>query len=127
MSLIAEQMNKDNVTQFFAQLCGSQLSSVEFVQDYLQLRFDGPCINVYSPLTVTSTGKAITSWNAGFRDLLCEQITKIVTSITFEAQKELRIHFSDSSEIILSLQPQHYNCPEAIYAHGFDDNQWLVI
>ena len=25
-------------------LIGHQLSSVEFVQDYLQLRFDGPCL-----------------------------------------------------------------------------------
>lgn len=66
-------------SKLFDELIGSQLSSVEFVQDYLQLRFDGPTINVNNPLTVKADKKVITSWNEGFRDLLCSQITKIVT------------------------------------------------
>jgi len=62
----------------FAQLVGEQLSSVTFVQDYLQLHFDGPGMNVTNPLTVESEGQAITSWEPGFRDLICSLISQIV-------------------------------------------------
>ena len=64
-------METDKHTNIFAELHGEQLSSVTFVQDYLQLFFDGPGINVMNPLTVESAGRMITSWEPGFRDLLC--------------------------------------------------------
>ena len=122
-----EQMNRESTSEFFTELCGNQLSSVEFVQDYLQLRFDGPCLNVYTPLTVRSGGKVVTSWGIGFRDLLCEQITKIITSVSFEEEKELNVLFKDGSGISVSLRPEDYSSPEAVYAHGFQNHQWLTI
>src|SRR5438105_997105 len=67
----------------FEQLRGEQLSSVAFVQDYLQLFFDGPGINVTNPLTVESAAEKITSWQSGFRDLLCAQIAKIVDAVEY--------------------------------------------
>jgi len=119
-------MSEENVSRFWDELIGQQLSSVEFVQDYLQIRFDGPTINVTNPLTVNANETEITSWNAGFRDLLCGQITKIVQSVTFEPGKALTIRFIDNSQIVISVRPDDYSSPEAIYAHGFSNNNWLV-
>lgn len=119
--------NQENTTELFSEICGNQLSSVEFVQDYLQLRFDGPCLNVYTPLTVRSGGKIITSWDTGFRDLLCGQITEIVENVSFENEKELAIQFKNGSEISISLNPDHYCSPEAVYAHGFQNGGWAAI
>ena len=119
-------MSEENVSKFWDELVGRQLSSVEFVQDYLQLRFDGPTINVTNPLTVNDDETEITSWNAGFRDLLCSQITKIVQDVTFESGKALTIRFIDNSQIAVSVRPEDYSSPEAIYAHGFRNNNWLV-
>jgi len=113
--------------KIFGELIGNQLSSVEFVQDYLQIRFDGPTINVNNPITVTTEQRQITSWNEGFRDLICSQITKIVHAIDITPDKEFRILFTDKSEIAISLLPENYTSPEAIYAHGFKDNQWLTL
>ena len=110
----------------FDELCGNQLSSVEFARDYLQLRFDGPCINITNPLTVKTKKKEITSGNEGFRDLLCQQITKVISSVTFETGKELKLLFTDNSQIIVSLHPDDYSSAEAIYAHGFKDNAWFA-
>ena len=42
----------DPYASLFAELHGRQLSAITFVQDYLQLWFDGPGINVTNPLTV---------------------------------------------------------------------------
>ncbi len=108
------------------ELIGSQLSSVEFVQDYLQLRFDGPTINVNNPLTIKTKESEITSWDEGFRDLLCGQITKIVVDVGVESEKELRIIFMDNSQVSISLHPEDFTSPEAIYAHGFSDNKWIT-
>lgn len=119
-------MREENISDFWNELVGCQLSSVEFVQDYLQLRFDGPAINVTTPLTVIDDKTEITSWNVGFRDLLCNQITKIVDSVTFEHERALTIRFIDNSQIAISLRPEDYSSSEAIYAHGFRNDDWLV-
>src|SRR5712664_180557 len=64
------------------QIIGEQLSGVTFVMDYLQLQFNPPpIINAYTPVTVCSNGKSCVSGDDQFRNVLCEQITKIVKSV----------------------------------------------
>jgi len=108
----------------FAELQGEQLSAVTFVQDYLQLCFDGPRINVTSPLTVEDGGTVIKSWEAGFRDLLCAQIAKKIDRLEFRAEQALVISFTDGARLTVSLRREDYTS-EAFYAHGFKDNQWF--
>ena len=109
----------------FAELQGEQLSAVTFVQDYLQLWFDGPGINVTSPLTVEDGEAAVTSWHAGFRDLLCAQIAKRVARVEFRAEQALVVYFTDGARLTVSLRREDCTSPEAFVAHGFKDNQWF--
>ena len=76
-------MSDEITSEFWNKLVDCQLSSIEFVQDYLQLKFDGP-------------GKALT------------------------------IRFIDNSQIAVSLLPEDYSSGEAIYAHGFRNDNWLT-
>src|SRR5690242_3820035 len=99
----------------FAELHGEQLSAVTFVQDYLQLWFDGPCINVTSPLTVEDGGAFVTSWSAGFRDLLCAQIAKKVDRVEFRPGQALLVHFTDGARLTVSLRSEDYSSAEAFY------------
>jgi hypothetical protein len=46
------------------QLIGEQLSSIEFVQDYLQLRFDGPCLTVYGRVHHVCSNQSSISWDS---------------------------------------------------------------
>ena len=120
-------MSTNLSTPIFQQLQGEQLSAVTFVQDYLQLWFDGPVINVTNPLTVQTPGMSITSWQPGFRDAICSQIAKTVASVEFVEGEEFVISFSDKSRLSVSLRKQDYSpTGEAIYAHGFRDNEWFV-
>ena len=119
-------MEAETPTAMFEELCGEQLSAVTFVQDYLQLWFDGPCINVKNPLTVESGAGKITSWQPGFRDLLCAQIAKIVAAIEYYPSVALVLRFSDGSSLAVSLEAKDYTTPEAYFAHGFADGQWAV-
>lgn len=120
-------MDTDETTKaLFEQLRGQQLSSVTFVKDYLQLWFDGPGINVTNPLTVMTPVQTITSWSPGFRDLLCEQIAKVVSNVERRSGEALAISFEDGSAMSISLRAQDYRSPEAYHAHGFRNNAWHV-
>jgi hypothetical protein len=119
-------MDTRDAQALFEELRGEQLSAVTFVQDYLQLWFDGPGVNVMNPLTVITASATITSWNQGFRDLLCGQIAKIVSRVERQGGEALTIRFEDGSALSISLRENDYRCAEAYYAHGFKGNAWLV-
>ena len=125
MSASSRRAQRSRAT-LFEELRGEQLSAVTFVQDYIQLWFDGPGINVINPLTVRIPGSTMTSWDPGFRDLLCGQIAKIVAKVEWRAEEALTITFEDESALSISLRKEHYCSAEAYYAHGFKDGAWLV-
>ena len=107
-------------------LVGEQLSAVTFVQDYLQLHFDGPTLNVTGPLTVTAGSERRSAWENGFRDLLCGRIAKLVSSVTSD-EASITFAFTDGSEIAVSLVP-FAGCPEAVYLHDHDGRGvWFAV
>lgn len=120
-------MSEHESSDIFAELRGASLSAVTFVQDYLQLWFDGPGINVTNPLTVHADGVSVTSWQPGFRDALCSAIAKIVADVEFREGEALVIRFDDGAALSVSLRAADYTTPEAIYAHGFRDGAWFVV
>lgn len=123
---ISHPMSEHTPTALFEQLRGEHLSAVTFVQDYLQLWFDGPGINVTNPLTVQSGGVSVASWQPGFRDALCSLIAKIVATVECREGEAFVIRFEDGSLLSVSLREQDYTSPEAIYAHGFRDDARFV-
>src|SRR6267142_252424 len=93
----------DHPYKLFEQLRGRELSSVEFVRDYLQLRFDGgPTINVMSPVVVTRAAGRSRSWDDQFRNALCGQIGKSVGNVEVFEQLLSLVAFDDCSEITKS-------------------------
>jgi hypothetical protein len=96
------------------QLIGEQLSSVEFVQDYLQLRFDGPCLNVYSGVhRVTSNLSSLVWGQPGYRDALCGLISRKVKKTEVLSDERISFIFDDESVWSMSLRKEDYRGPEA--------------
>ena len=112
---------------YFKQLEGEQLSSVTFVQDYIQLHFDGPGINVYMPMSVEVGATTIRSGDSQFRNALCGQIAKIVRNVSFRDAEALTITFMDDSRLSISLRHEDYSGPEALEAHDFTDAPIIVV
>lgn len=110
----------------FKQLEGEQLGSVTFVQDYIQLHFDGQGINVYMPMSVDAGGITVWSGDIQFRNALCGQIAKVVLSISFQEGESMSITFNDNSRIAISLRAADYSGPEALEGHGFRDGIVIV-
>src|ERR1700686_1222650 len=63
-----------NMTIPLEKIVGEQLSSVEFVQDYVQLHFDGPTITAFVWPTLNLGGNIMCFGDAGYRDALCARI-----------------------------------------------------
>ena len=106
-------------------LVGRQLSSVEFVQDYLQLRFDGPCVTAITHPRV-SVGNMWLAWgNPGYRDQLCERIGKVVTRAAVIEGGEICLEFDDGSCLSISLRPNDYRAAEAVVFESGDEGWWV--
>jgi hypothetical protein len=105
-----------------------QLSSVEFVQDYVQLRFNGPCLTVYTNAhKVTKDGSSIAWGDTGYRDALCGLITHTVKKVLLKDSESLSITLDDSSVWFISLRDEDYRGPEALmYSDDFRE-LWFVV
>lgn len=104
-------------------IIGEQLSAVTFVQDYVQLHFDGPRLTIFSH-TVVTLGDKIFHWGKpGFRDALCNSIAQQVTEARVAYGESISVSFADGSTIKISLKDENYRGGEAV---NFDtgSNEW---
>ncbi len=85
-------------------LIGEQLSAVTFVQDYLQLHFDGPRLTVFSHPVIRLRDQTFYKGKPGFRDALCNNIAKKVTEVRVAYEESISISFADGSTINIPLR-----------------------
>lgn len=107
-------------------IVGNKLSSVEFVMDYHQLRFDGPCITAYIHPEVTVADTIYRWGEPGYRDALCERIASVVQKASIVEDKELCVDFDDGSSISISLRSEDYEGPEAVEFYLDDRHLWVL-
>ncbi len=69
----------------------------------------------------------VRSGETQFRTALCGQIAKIVQAASFQDSVALTLTFKDDSQITISLRPEDYSGPEAIYAHGFREAPMIAV
>ncbi len=96
------------------------------MRDYIQLQFDGPLMNVMTPLSVVSAALNSRSGDQNFRNVLCDQISKLVVSVRADEGDALTITFSDASSIAISLKREDYVGLEAVVVYGLA-SQWAVL
>jgi hypothetical protein len=99
-------------------IVNTELSAVVFVHDYVQLQFDGPTINVMTPITVSSNGVTARSGETNFRNLLCDQLSKTVTRAHASRGDTLMLTFVDGATLAISLKDHDYIGPEAVVIQG---------
>ena len=85
-----------------AELVGRELSSIEFVRDYLQFRFDGPTLTVLTTPTVLRGESSFTEGSSGYRDELVKMIGKEVSETHFKRDSELVLVF-ETGEILSNV------------------------
>jgi hypothetical protein len=106
-------------------LKGEQLSAVVFVQNYLQLQFDGPVLTAFVWPSIEVAGKREHFGTASYRNILCGQISKVVRDVR-DGPTELSVVFEDTSSINISLDPKFQTGPEIamLWVDGRCWNVW---
>lgn len=91
---------------------GEELTAVEFVLDYLQLRFNGPMLTLYAWPHVLLADFSIAFGEPEYRNALCAQIGETVATASLN-DEALTIEFESGTVLALSLREEDIDSPEA--------------
>ena len=117
---------KRTLAEALRRLVGEVLSSVEFVADYVQLWFNGPCLTAYTPPTIAWGSESLSSEASGYRDGLCRQIGYRVDRTEVD-DKQALVFFANGAVISISLRDEDYRGPEALeFCLDRKDRIWVV-
>lgn len=92
---------------------GQELTAIEFVSDYVRLRFDGPMLTLYAWPHVLLEDFSIAFGQPEYRNALCAQIGEMVAKAKLEELDSLTIEFESGTVIALSLREEDLDGPEA--------------
>jgi hypothetical protein len=102
-------------------IIGQELAAVEFVQDYVQLRFDGPLVTFYEWPEVFREEGSYAFGEPEYRDWLCALIGESVSAATVEEGEAVEIAFESGVSVRCSLRVEDLVGPEGgsvAYADG---------
>ena len=92
---------------------GEELKAVEFVEDFLQLRFDAPMLTFYAWPHVLFPEFSVAYGEPEYRNALCAQIGEKVVQASLEEGDALTIEFENGTVFGLSLREEDLDGPEA--------------
>jgi hypothetical protein len=92
---------------------GQELTAVEFVADYVRLRFDGPMLTMYAWPHLLFPDFSLGYGEPEYRNGLCAQIGELVSKAELEELNSLTIEFESGTVIALSLREEDLDSPEA--------------
>jgi hypothetical protein len=92
---------------------GEELKAVEFVEDFLQLRFGDPLLKLYDWPHVLLTDFSVAFGEPEYRNALCAQIGETVATAMLEEDDALTIEFGSGVVFGLSLREEDVDGPES--------------
>ncbi len=92
---------------------GQELTAVEFVQDFLRLRFDGPMLTLYAWPHLLLADFSLGYGEPEYRNGLCAQIGEMVSKALLEELEALTVEFESGTVIALSLREEELSGPQA--------------
>ncbi len=101
-------------SEALAALVGQELTSLEFVMDYVQLHFDRQHLSIISPPVLVAEGCQHGWESRELCQLLRECIRRRVVSTSVREGDRLTLCFDNGYELSVSLRPQDYVAPEAV-------------
>jgi len=112
----------------FKAIIGEQLSSVEFVQDYLQLHFDGNTLAFYEWPEINLQTLRYQVGDMNYRNALCKLISHKIIKIDLLENDRVEFFFEEDSCIKLNLVRNESNSDlsEFLYFNG-TDKEWFVL
>jgi hypothetical protein len=109
----------------FRVLVGENVAAVTFVMDYLQLQLSSGALNFYNWPVVTVREKALRHGDDGYRDALCEFVTKTVRDADEFLDEGLKLEFAEGSIAVPLRVGKDFRSPE-IAEFVSRGKPWLV-
>ena len=117
--------------QLLGRLVGLRLYSVQFVMDYVQLRFDGerldgmPVLNCDVLPAISRAGRTHLPDEPGWAGALVGLIPQVVTETNEQTGTGIEIRLGDA---VVRLHPrrEQVDTPEIAMLSGFEDGRWMV-
>ena len=94
-------------------IVGEELVAVEFVQDFLQLRFAAPLFILYAWPHVLLPDFSVAYGEPEYRNALCAQIGDKVVQASLEEGDALTVEFENGVVLGLSLREEDVDGPES--------------
>ena len=95
------------------ELVGREISSVEFVRGYVQIRFDGPCLSAYTmPSITTDSGRVLDHSTVGYADALVGFVGKAVEA-AYQLETAIELRFACGARMAVSLRDADRRSDEA--------------
>jgi hypothetical protein len=94
-------------------IIGEELKAVEFVEDFLQLRFEAPLLIFYAWPHVLFPEFSVAYGEPEYRNALCAQINDKVVQASLEEGDALTIEFENGTVFGLSLREEDVDGPES--------------
>jgi hypothetical protein len=92
---------------------GAELKAVEFVEDFLQLRFGEPLLKLYDWPHVLLPDFSVAFGEPEYRNALCAQIGETVATASLEEDDVLTIELANGVVFGLSLREEDKDGPES--------------
>jgi hypothetical protein len=106
----------------------TEISSIVFIRDYIQLIFEGPVetatLTAFTLPIVTNNGTSFTIQMSGYRDALCSLISKRVLKTITQEKVAIRLFFEGNEVVEISLRDEDYEGPEAVM---FREGETLIV
>jgi hypothetical protein len=106
-------------------LVGEELSSVEFIRDYVSLHFDGPRIDVLAQVIVNVGGRSWRVGDSGWRDALCSAISQTLARVS-TTQEWVTLNFEGGTDIRVGIVPESDEQPEAAIFHASNGDMFFL-
>lgn len=104
-------------------LIGEQLSSVTFVQNYLQLDFDGRRLTINEWPSVNTQNGEVRFGEPSYRDDLCSLIAKLVARSESNDSAVILL-FEDGSSIRVDMDNSRFGQGDRVIFHDSVENTW---
>lgn len=94
-------------------IIGEELKAVEFVEDFLQLRFAAPLFTLYAWPHVLLPDFSVAYGEPEYRNALCAQIGEKIVQASLEEGDAMTIEFENGTVFGLSLREEDVDGPES--------------
>ena len=105
---------------------GKKLLSVNFVEDYVQLAWDGSSLSAFSMPVITHKATRFSSNDADYKVVMWRLEDQKTEKVDVVPEKAVVLHFGNSARLEISILDADYVGPEILHFRNADGLLWVV-